>query len=410
MFPRPTIQSVIKSKALNSVIYYSFIFLFFSVSLVPFNILEIKIASIPVHYVYIGGFAVLLTVLSFLQNPKLTLFDKWLIFIVIGFSLSLLTSIDRIHSIRVLVGFFTKGICVAFITERIFKYNKKAIVSFLLLCASIVALFGFIELFFVWNPYFKVVPDTRIMYSTIGNPLVFGVFLIPFIPLSIWFFKESKKFLKIIPFILVVFSILFSFSRISWITLFCVIIIYFSKKESFKKLKRNWIYVIILAMLFLLPIFLVSSFRGIFSYRFNITHLKSLSFIERVEAYKITRNILKDYPLFGVGFGNYPKIYPKYKMEHNWPDLPTADNMYLRLLCDTGIIGLVTFLGFIIYWMHKLWESRDNPVVWAIFCGLVGFSINQLTADLFFWTAPQFAFWTMLGMGVGISGISDKNG
>ncbi|MBA2123516.1 hypothetical protein B9J78_01000 [bacterium Unc6] len=104
MSPRPTIQSVIKSKLFNSIIYYLFIFLFFSVSLIPFNIVfDIKIAGVPFHYIYIGGLASLLAILSFLQYPQLTSFDKWLFLLAIGLSLSLLTSIDHAHSLQMLL-------------------------------------------------------------------------------------------------------------------------------------------------------------------------------------------------------------------------------------------------------------------------------------------------------------------
>ena len=412
MSPRTTVQSMIKSKLFDSIIYYSFIFLFLAVSFIPFNIvLDYKIKGIPFHFIYIGGFTGILLVLSFLKNPRLTVFDKWLIFLTIGLSLSFITSIDRGHTIRVLLGFFSKGILVAFLTERIFKNRTKTTVAILVFCVSLVALIGLVELIFRWNPY----PALRgwsyyyIIVSTIGNPLSLAAYLVLFFPLSLWYSRNKKNIIKFLPFLFIVFAILFSFSRSGWVALFCAVIIYFLRKEFLRKNIKNWIHLSSFIVIFSVAFFLLPQpAKDYFKSKFNVRMFSSASFEHRLKSYITTWNILKDYPLCGVGFGNYPKVHEKYMVEGVHRDTPTPDNMYLRFLCDTGIIGAGIFFVFIIYWMRKLWKSRDNPVVWAIFCGLIGFLINQLTADLFLWTAPQFAFWMLLGMGVGL--IDEKIG
>jgi len=245
--------------------------------------------------------------------------------------------------------------------------------------------------------------------STIGNPLSLAAYLVLFFPLSLWYSRNKKNIIKFLPFLFIVFAILFSFSRSGWVALFCAVIIYFLKKEFQKKIIRNWIHLSSFIVIFSVAFFLLPHpVKNYFKSKFNVRMFSSASFEHRLKSYITTWNILKDYPLCGVGFGNYPKVHEKYMVEGVHRDTPTPDNMYLRFLCDTGIIGAGIFFVFIIYWMRKLWKSRDNPVVWAIFCGLIGFLINQLTADLFLWTAPQFAFWMLLGMGVGL--IDEKIG
>ena len=292
---------------------------------------------------------------------------------------------------------------VAFIAERIVRYKSmKFMIRSVLICVCIVAIVGIIELFFTWNPYFKVESDyNKIMCATIGNPLVFGAYMVIFLPLTLWFLENTKKFFRVIPFFLTFFSVIFSFSRIAWISMFCMLFIYFFRKAYFEKIKKRWFVVAVVLAVIMMPFFARPSFRAIFGHRFNISELKSMSYLERVSAYKITWNIFKDHPIMGVGFGNYPNVYGRYKIETTWPDLITPDNMYLRFLCDTGIVGTSVFFIFIIFWLHKLWRGRDNTVVWAIFCGLIGFLINQLAADLMLWAAVQFAFWMLLGFAVG---------
>lgn len=398
---------IIKTLWFQTAVYYLFIFLFFTVALVPFNIIvAYEIKGVPFHYIYIGGLTTLLVIVSFLGNPRLTVFDKWLILLAAGFSLSLIASVDRAHSARVLTGFVSKGVFIAFVAARILKTRTKDANTALILCASLVSLTGLVELFSVWNPYSDFnsgLAGGRILHSTIGNPLVFGVFLVLFVPLAVLFFREDKRLLKLVPVCLIIPSVLLSFSRISWIALFLVLIIYCRKVRITNK--KSWIYGVIFATVVAAPFLFAPKFRDIAADRFNPKEVKSFSFVGRVTGYRITRDILNDYsPLFGVGFGNYPKVYPEYKIKHaaDWPDLITPDNMYLRFLCDTGIVGAMTFFAFIVYWMRQLWKKRDDPVVWAIFCGLIGFLISQLTADLMLWAPTQFAFWMLMGFGAGL--------
>ncbi|HAX61861.1 MAG TPA: hypothetical protein DCX95_04820, partial [Elusimicrobia bacterium] len=349
--------------------------------------------------------AAVLAVLSFLRNPKLTVFDKWLIFLVIGFSLSLITSVDCIYTIRVLIGFFLKGIFVAFISDRILKDRVKTTNVILIVCASLIAFVGIVELFFGWHLYYKPgeMPP-QIVTSTLGNPLSLAAYLLLFLPLSFLYIENKKSFIKFLPFLFITATILLSFSRSGWIALFFIIVIYFLGKGSLKKKFKNWVHAVSLVFVIVLVFFLIPQLcRNQFKDKFNVKMFSSASFEHRLKSYITTKNILKDYPLFGVGLGNYPKVHEKYMVEGVHKDTPTPDNMYLRFLCDTGIIGAGTFFVFIIYWMYQLWKKRDNPIIWAVFCGLIGFLINQLTADLFLWSATQFAFWMLLGWGVGLT-------
>jgi len=405
-------MSTYKNK-LNSINYYLFIFLFITVSLIPFNTLDIKIANLPFHYIYIGTVVSILVILSLIQYPRLTVFDKWLIFLMLGFLLSLITSIDRLHTVRVLGGFFLKGVFVAFVAEKILKYRVKDTNTFLIICASLVSIIGLIELFFEWNPY----PRAKgwpffIIKSTIGNPLPFAVYLVSLFPLALLYLKEKKSFIRILPFLLIISGIFISFSRSSWVALLIVNFIYYFEKQYPENIFKNLLYTTGFISVFILLIFLMPpEIKSYFKYaKANIRFADSISFKHRKGSYIASAKIIKEYPLFGIGFGNYPKVYDKYKVEYMRSKANTPDNMYLRFFCEAGIIGAGIFFVFIIHWMHKLWKSRDNPVVWAIFCGLMGFLINQLAADLFFWAAPQFAFWMLLGWGVGLIGNTGNNG
>jgi len=402
----------IKAK-LSSTAYYLFIVLFFIISLVPFQILETRTSGLPIYYVFITAFVLVIALLSYLEFPHFTLFDKWLLFLVIIFSLSFVSSIDRAHTIRVLSGFFLKGIFVAFISERIIAYREKSVLVILLVCASLVALFGLIELFTWFNPYSSASYAHNIYFSTIGNSIPLGAYLVLFSPLAYWFAIQEKRLVGLIPIILIVSAALLTFSRSSWFSLVVVALIYFSKDKLYLKSKKNLFLTVLVVLITLTSahFLLTARTKDYFKNKFTLETFSSGSYQHRTKSYVTVYNILKDHPLLGVGFGNYINVYKKYMVKGVDVDNPTPDNMYLRILSDTGIVGAAAFFGFIIFWMHKLWKKRNNPIVWAIFCGLIGFLINQFAADLMLWTATQFVFWMLLGFGVGIinNGTGNQN-
>jgi O-antigen ligase len=402
----------IRSKLLNAAVYYVFICLSLVVLFVPFNLLDIKIADVHFQYLYFGIFASIFMVLSFLQSPRLSNFDKWLIFLVLGFSLSLISSVNRIHTIRVLTGFFFKGIAIAFISERISKVRIKSTNVILIYSASIVALIGLVEIIYGRHMYrgpYEWIP--QIISSTVGNPLPFAAYLVLFLPLSLWYIEDRKTIVRILPVFIITLGILFSFSRSGWISFLFAFIIYSLRNDFLKKISRKWIYIvpfiisISIFMLFMMPRSWQTQFE-----KFDIGMFNSKSVEHRLKSFITIKNIVNDYPLFGVGFGNYPQVHEKYMAEGVVKEAPSPDNMYLRLLADTGIVGGLVFLSFLVFWLFQLWKNRADIIIWAIFCGMIGFLINMLAADLFFWTIPQFSFWLLFGLGVNIiNGISDKN-
>jgi O-antigen ligase len=80
--------------------------------------------------------------------------------------------------------------------------------------------------------------------------------------------------------------------------------------------------------------------------------------------------------------------------------LITAKNLYLRLLAETGIVGAVTFMAFVIANLGcalYLWLSRQKEwQYWGVasLCGLLAFSLSALTFDSF--VIPNM--WVLFGL------------
>ena len=101
------------------------------------------------------------------------------------------------------------------------------------------------------------------------------------------------------------------------------------------------------------------------------------------------------YAVLGVGYKTLP-----YSSPLGQPVV--GDNMYLTLLVETGLVGLMAFLALnvaILQASYRAAKNTDKRVsffgTW-IFCFWMGQMFQMLSADLFtYWRVLPFYFWTL---------------
>ena len=96
--------------------------------------------------------------------------------------------------------------------------------------------------------------------------------------------------------------------------------------------------------------------------------------IERLAHWQAAINMATDSPLFGFGLGNYEVVYDDYRLI-NWEEpLGHAHNLYLNLLAEAGLLGLIAYLAFWILIFRITWSLRRQPDQFArsIAVGLLG--------------------------------------
>ena len=125
--------------------------------------------------------------------------------------------------------------------------------------------------------------------------------------------------------------------------------------------------------------------------------------------------VFKEHPIIGVGLGQqayYNKYYfPPWAVTNNYEfslkyknpqvsNYPPGFNLYLRILVEHGIIGLLIFLSIIFmclkeaYAFFKVKDSIYSIFGASVFLSIIGLSINWLQAD----TYRFYGFWLCLAI------------
>jgi O-antigen ligase len=100
--------------------------------------------------------------------------------------------------------------------------------------------------------------------------------------------------------------------------------------------------------------------------------------VERLAHWQAAREMWRDNPWLGVGFGNYAVIYPAYAIGR-WTDpLGHAHNYLLNLGAETGLVGIV---GYLIFWISAfglLWVvvQRRSGLPAVIAAGCLGIIVH----------------------------------
>jgi len=85
----------------------------------------------------------------------------------------------------------------------------------------------------------------------------------------------------------------------------------------------------------------------------SIIHESSILSEMRPQIWQDAKKIIKDFPVTGTGLGTFSSIFPKYRT-HEWGGrfLRYAHSDYLQIISETGIIGFVFIIGFLVYFVR----------------------------------------------------------
>jgi putative inorganic carbon (hco3(-)) transporter len=421
---------------LNLYALWAYMFIVPTYYLPPF-FLDLMVRKIPVlKYSFLlfvlGGFVARgYFVLRTSPQSKLSIepLDFLVLLSIASSFLSLIGSELPLIGLTKLVYHIITGIGICYLAKFFWVKTSEHTFFVLLVCtASIVAGYGIFEylsgfspifhnLYMGHNPYYN---GANRASSSLGNPVALGAFLVLSFPFSIYLANKSSAskltYLFYYPSVLIIlFGLVVTFSRGAWLAAVASLGIYLilHRKKAQGKVFIQTVSILLFCSLFvaITDLALVrgncESFRNALVGRFESLFSYGEDFVFRVSQYRVAFDIFREFPLWGIGFGQYTSLFQKYQvLTIPGINVHTADNIYLMFLIEVGSVGCIVHL-FLFFFLLRLffqcWKKESPPRA-SLFAAYFS-SLSGLLFHMFFWDglnnpSLRIGFWLLVGVGL----------
>jgi len=254
------------------------------------------------------------------------------------------------------------------------------------------------------------------MYSTFYQADAFAAYLLLFLPffvISLLYINVSVLFyISAAATYLTGLCLLLSFSRAAWISMGLILILWIIL--NFRNFKGRLYRLITLAVI-IAAIFVTASYltqkkvslqvpEKIKTRAENLISGNDNSVTARISFWKSTIKIIQKSPVTGIGFELFSRYYPMYQTDQRYFG-KYAHSSLLEFWCETGSLGLIFLLGFIVWGLILLfrkWAFPRQPEYWYIYQGLllgvVAVLIHSSVDMDFKYPAILAGFFAVLGL------------
>lgn len=287
--------------------------------------------------------------------------------------------------------------------KQFFDLTTVITISSLLVCA-----YGIMQYIFGWNTAQawmdeEMFEDIKMrIYSTLENPNVLGEYILLTLPLAIGLMWTKKGALAKIFYggtSLVLFvALILTYSRGCWIGLLLAAAI-------FVTFAAGKLWGLLLIALPAVPMVLPESIINRF---LSIGDMKDSSTSYRVYIWLGTILMLKDFWITGIGLGTeaFTRIYPFYS--YSAIVAPHAHNLFLNLLAETGVAGIVTFIILLIVFFKRLSGihalrgkgGKTSTMTVAFAAAIAGFLLQGMFDNCFYNYRVFMIFWLVAAVGL----------
>lgn len=135
--------------------------------------------------------------------------------------------------------------------------------------------------------------------------------------------------------------------------------------------------------------------------------MDTAAFRERWILWKQSLAIVEDFPVLGTGLNTYSRYTPHYKKTDDgarW----YAHNSYLQMATETGIVGLLSFLWFLLSFFKWGWcfmKRQSDTFVVGLIAGIAAFLVQSFLDTNLYALQLVVLFWFMLGLTVAVSKV-----
>jgi O-antigen ligase len=274
------------------------------------------------------------------------------------------------------------------------------------------------------NPYYG---GTWRLTGPFGNSVSTATYLVLCLPLMLWqaLFcarRTSHRLLFLVPAMVTLVSVFFTQSRGGWLALGAALLLAMGMLGGWgwqrMTPEQRWTALMVLLLgvsvgAALLPnTGLWRLFEPQVRYMEHRAELLSGPKLEQTEPHRLAQyrkvlELLRQHPFFGIGFGNFTRVYESHREGMAAPEraahVHTTDNMYLMFAAETGILGLLAALALLARLFHGAFSgyrlARGAPagLLLAFLAGGGGFLANMFTWDPLNDPTLRIVFWILAG-------------
>jgi len=209
---------------------------------------------------------------------------------------------------------------------------------------------------------------TRV-FAFFGSPNVFGVIMAVAAIVSVAVYIKEKQLYWLFPVFLFLPALILTYSRSAWLGLFLAAL-YFLLIYNFK--------LVALLPLSLLLLF-VPQIRSRLNIVFSTNYINDSSLDGRLWSFQNGLYIFKKHWLLGTGPGTYggktavANASPVYLegLQNGYTALYYTDNQFLEVLVQTGLFGIVFFVGFLLSVFSELTKKALQKDIMSLAAGAV---------------------------------------
>ncbi|WP_050616529.1 O-antigen ligase family protein [Bacillus testis] len=325
----------------------------------------------------------------------------------------------------------------------------------------LVGIYGILQYIFGWNlntaGLYALKEAKGRVGSTLLNPNYYSAlmnFIIPsFLLLAVVYFKDKKMQLLFFAFYAIfIVNLILTYTRAAWVTMACafILIILIMPKRFLKNLFKWHIivaFIVLLAGVWFMPDVQSRTSSAIYAAQKLVfpdndplvgapddsgddsdlaetdedieKELEKKANDENTEKALVSRTTLwktglymyKDNPVIGVGVGNYydrysdvVEKYPELNIGH---DTYSVHNSYLKVMAETGTIGILTFLSIYavyFYYLIRLYFKQNNELGKVVAAGLavgsVCYMVQNVSNNIIFIPQLNVIFWLVSGLAI----------
>ena len=360
---------------------------------------------------------------------KLKDFPLWIFLIAIG--VNVLFAQEKEVALKTYWNLFIPMFVIYYlVSEEVHTPSKFNLLAKTVCISSIlVALIGIFEVLSRMNPIHEYFFTKQVHYhaytiaaivrpmSTQYSPSPLGTYLVGCLPFNLFLFKQERsyfRFLGAMGIILNTVVLILTCSRGAYIGMIAAFIFYLFAQKKYR---------VIVVFFVVLSVFVIVMFRLPFPFnKFTpkgiIGKGDGILSNYRMDRCIMTKRIVRDHPFVGIGFQHFRSRFCEYyprRCKNIHHEKRIADNMYLTILAETGIIGFVGFLIFLFSllksgWRHLAEFNMVSQKRWQLLVSLmafIGLLFVMCGYEFWYWANPYLYFCLLIGC-ISAFGRDDK--